>query len=87
MLFDLLGVALSSSQTSLGIPPQQLQEMLNVTLRVNKVGVRNRGDRVHVTHPPHDGDGLGGEEPRVAHLVVHDAVKNLLFVIAGKRRL
>lgn len=39
------------------------------------------------SNPSHDADGLGGEEARVAHLVVHDAVKHLLFVVTWKRRL
>ena len=39
------------------------------------------------SYPPHDGDGLEGEEPRVPDLVVDDAVEHLLFVVARKRRL
>lgn len=89
MLLDLLGIALSSSQTALGIPPQQLKDQLDVAANGAERNSSCHGYpvRVHSTHPPHDGDGLRGEEPRVAYLVVHDAVKHLLFIITGKRRL
>ena len=43
--------------------------------------------RARRTHPPHDGDGLGGEEARVAHLVVDDAVEHLLLIVTGERGL
>lgn len=36
------------------------------------------------THPPHDGDGLCGEEPRVADFIVHNAVKHFLLVVPGE---
>lgn len=39
------------------------------------------------SHPSHDADGLGGQEARVAHFVVHNAVENLLLIITGERRL
>ncbi len=39
------------------------------------------------THPPHDGDGLGWEEPWVADFIVDDAVKHLLLIITGEGRL
>ena len=38
-------------------------------------------------HPSHDADGLGGEEARVTHFIVHDAVENLLLIVTGERRL
>lgn len=39
------------------------------------------------THPPHDGDGLGRKKPRVADLIVDDAVKHLLLIVTGEGRL
>lgn len=30
---------------------------------------------------PHDRDGLRGEEPRVAHVVIDDRVKHLLLIV------
>lgn len=38
-------------------------------------------------YPSHDADGLCGEEARVAHLVIHYAVKHLLFIITWEWRL
>lgn len=39
------------------------------------------------SNPSHDADGFGGEEARVAHFIVHDAVENLLLVVTWERRL
>lgn len=38
-------------------------------------------------YPSYDANGLVGQEARVAHFVIHDAVEHLLFVIPGERRL
>jgi len=40
-----------------------------------------------MAYPSHDGDGLGGEEAWVFHLLIHDAVKHLLLIITRERRL
>lgn len=46
------------------------------------------GVRVCVaTYPPHDGDGLCGEESWVADLIIHDAVKHLLLIVTREGRL
>jgi len=44
-------------------------------------------DQMTFSYPSHDGDGLEGQEPRVPHLVVDDAVEHLLLVVSRKRRL
>lgn len=40
-----------------------------------------------MSDPSHDADGLGGEEPRVSNLVVHDAVKDLFLIVTREWRL
>ena len=40
-----------------------------------------------ITYPPHDGDGLQREESRVSDFIIHDAVKDLLFVVSREGRL
>lgn len=39
------------------------------------------------SYPSHDADGFGGEEARIAHLIVHYAVENLLLIVTWERRL
>lgn len=87
MLLDLLCVSLSGSQSSLWTPPQELR----VRRHTDVTGVLTQSDLSAwlgvPTHPPHDGDGLGGEESWVAHFVVDDAVKHFLLVVTGEGRL
>ncbi len=40
-----------------------------------------------ITYPPHDGDGLQREESRVSDFIIHDAVKDLFFVVSREGRL
>lgn len=38
-------------------------------------------------HLPHDGDGLRGEEARVANIIIDNGVKDLLLVFTREGRL
>ena len=85
LLLYILGVALTGSETSLWILSQQLKKMKKED-KTNE----NKKERKHFlmrkgTYSAHDSDGLEREEPRVADLVVHDAIEHFLFVVSRER--
>jgi len=43
--------------------------------------------RKKTTYPSHDGYGFQGEESRISHFVIDDAVEHFLFVVPWERRL
>lgn len=81
--FDLQSVLLSCSQPHLWILLQQLEE----------AAAHQKGQKIKASTGPtspnllDEGRRLRGQEARAAHVVVDDAVKHLLLIIAWKRRL
>jgi len=91
LLLHIFGVLLSRAQTALWIPPEQLPKTkstdsspsTSTSTRIISISACRWAE----PDPSHDADGLGGEEARVAHFVVHYAVEDLLLIVARERRL
>jgi len=47
----------------------------------------NLGVKIMSSYLLHDGDGISRKRRWILHIIIDDAVKHLLFILTGKRRL
>lgn len=94
LFFHIFCVSLSGSQPPLWVPPQQLWDDAHVN--VYPIPVPQAPflptlsfvvGRWGCAYPSHDANSLCRQEAGITDLIIDNAVKDLLLVVPGKRRL